>query len=308
MEDADYLFLALAASSSVLCLLLLGVLSFRLRRRHRTLDKNLGLVLSQLALVKRATEELTNDRRFLQDIARRSKALTHPVYGLREIREGQLELGYQQSLLALPGKFPVFYGAWAIDGFMARAIVDRIERYRPATILELGSGSSTALIAATLQSLGMMNTRHIVVDHIEEFLDATTRNVAAQGLGDKTEYWLCPLEDGELGEPPWYGGLIQRLGGLKLDLVLVDGPPGTLHPQARRPALDRLKPYLSEEAVILLDDAGRPEEQETVRVWQESHTDMNVTFWKAGKGHAEIRHATSTSQRAAVGDLTVVKK
>lgn len=205
---------------------------------------------------------------------------------LRTIAETQQEALLVESLLStLPLEYPVFFGGWSIDGFVARQLIDTLEQTRPRVVLELGSGSSTVLIAAALARLGT-KTRHIAVDHQEEFLTITRRNLELQGLGGRTELWCCPLGETTPGGPPWYQGLPERLQGTCLDLVLVDGPPGTLHPEARRPAMGVLKPFFSERAVLILDDARRDEEQATVRAWQEAHPDLSFRFVKRGKGCA----------------------
>jgi hypothetical protein len=53
----------------------------------------------------------------------------------------------------------------------------------------------------------------------------------------------------------------------EIDLLLVDGPPGSLGEMARYPALHALENQLAPNAVVILDDAGRPDEQGIVRRW-----------------------------------------
>jgi hypothetical protein len=81
----------------------------------------------------------------------------------------------------------------------------------------------------------------------------------------------------------------ERLAGTSLDLVLVDGPPGTLHPHARRPAMGVLRPFFSERAVLILDDALRAEERATVRAWRDAHPELSCKMLRRGKGCAIFR-------------------
>ena len=53
----------------------------------------------------------------------------------------------------------------------------------------------------------------------------------------------------------------------EIDLLLVDGPPGSLGETARYPALHVLESRLAPNAVVILDDADRPDEQGIVRRW-----------------------------------------
>jgi predicted O-methyltransferase YrrM len=52
-----------------------------------------------------------------------------------------------------------------------------------------------------------------------------------------------------------------------IDLLLVDGPPGSLGETARYPALHVLESRLAPNAVVILDDADRPGEQGIARRW-----------------------------------------
>jgi hypothetical protein len=142
------------------------------------------------------------------------------------------------------------------------------------------------LIAAVLAKLGLSDTRHIAIDHQQEFLDITRRHLEVQGLGGRTELWCCPLAETSPDGPPWYQGVAERLAGISLDLVLVDGPPGTLHPHARRPAMGVVRPFFSERAVLILDDALRGEERATVRAWRDAHPELACKILRRGKGCA----------------------
>lgn len=210
---------------------------------------------------------------------------------LRALSEGQRALSIQQGISALGFKYPVFFHGWCIDPFLAEALLRHIQVKRPRVILELGSGMSTALIATALDRLGLEDARHIAVDHEAEFLDHTRANLELQGLSGRTELWHCPLSANDRDEPPWYEGLAERLAETKVDLVLVDGPPGHLHPHSRRPALHVLRPFLSESAVLYLDDANREHERATVQDWKQAYPEFVVRLGSRGHGYAEFRHA-----------------
>ena len=72
--------------------------------------------------------------------------------------------------------FPVFLGGWSIDSFFGRFLVQHLVEHRPKCILELGSGSSTIVIARILQMLGEKGTDHVVVDHETQYLGLTREN------------------------------------------------------------------------------------------------------------------------------------
>ena len=69
-----------------------------------------------------------------------------------------------------------------------------------------------------------------------------------------TEYRWYDIPDGEIDEP--------------IDVLLVDGPPGTTGPMARYPAVPVLLDRLSTLATVLVDDANRDDEVEMTSLWQ----------------------------------------
>lgn len=274
----------------------------------------LGLMLTvQLAMMLQLRHRF---RKVDQRIDRRFEGLDSSVRGLRQIlhdkalprleklrgnvsaqadqlksQQGFLDdlpsqIGYLLSLSSLTPAYPVFIGEATLDAFTLRALVERIELLRPKVILELGSGASTVLIAAILEKLDLLETRHIAVDHEAFYLERSKHNFARHGFRTKTEFWLCPLEVDQEGTIPWYGGLIRNLAGAELDLVLVDGPPANTHALARSPALPRLAPFLAPGAALILDDAGRDDEKEIIRAWRAEFPEMRVSIGHRGKGFA----------------------
>jgi hypothetical protein len=256
--------------------------------------------------LKKQSEALSRQSEKLSKQAEASKkeraSLRELGSSLKHIQEGQIETRYIQALSALPLKYPVFCGRWAIDGFLAKELMDHLAIHRPRVVLELGSGVSTVLIASALESLGLTDTRHIAVDHLDEFLENTRKMVDCQGLKRTTEYWHCPLSSSIAPEASWYHGIPGRLGTTRIDLLLVDGPPGTLRPGARRPVLPVLRQFLSENAVVLLDDAGRDEEQEVLARWKDDFPELIEKTSKLGKGFSRITMSPATKKQAPVND------
>ncbi len=260
---------------------------YKTRQRFGKVDHRVAKLRSDLRLQSQRLQEMQE-----QNTASILKALNSHR---KTMANDALELGYLQSInSSFEFAYPVFFGAWAVDGYSARAIIDNIERLRPQVILELGSGSSTVITAATLKKLGLNKTRHIAVDHKSEFLEITRRNLQLQGLENRVELWHCPLSDAQGDEPPWYSGIPEKLLKTSVDLMLVDGPPGALHPHARRPAMDVLYDNLSEGAVVLLDDAARNLEREIVAEWKARFPNLSVRFFDRGKGYAEITRVKPT--------------
>ena len=73
------------------------------------------------------------------------------------------------------------------------------------------------------------------------------------------------------------------------DLLIVDGPPGIAGELARYRALPLLYDRLSDEAVIIRDDAQRDEEQPIVALWLEQFDDLTAKSLPSEKGTVILR-------------------
>lgn len=290
------IFAAIGAAAALGALAATVFLGVRLRRRLRSIERDIQRVASALesvrlreveALIKKRSDEVKKLLRETRLAEKQQLQSLKEMHGtVQSIKSRQAELKSVVALSALDLALPVSYGSWAIDPAAALDLAQTVVDTSPKVIVELGSGVSSVIVAATLRKLGS-NARHIVVDHEEEFLEKTRRRVLALGPG-VSEFWHCPLGQSPAGLPPWYSGVVERLGDARIDLLFVDGPPGKLFPQARRPALQVLRGNLSSRAIVLLDDANREEEREIISSWSRENPDFEVTVSKRGKGLARF--------------------
>lgn len=135
------------------------------------------------------------------------------------------------------------------------------------TIVELGSGVSTAWLAYSL-SQRSNPPRLVSIDHDSAFGSTTDRLIAKLDVGTAAEVIIAPLErvtlDGVVRQ--WYG--TDWISGVSnIGLLVVDGPPAGKDHGARYPALPMLVDHLADEAVILVDDADRPGESSMIAEW-----------------------------------------
>jgi predicted O-methyltransferase YrrM len=180
------------------------------------------------------------------------------------LRQSESVVALYQSL---PFRLPLpSMSDWAISPDFACELVREIASRRPGRILELGSGVSTLVGGYALESLGCGTL--VSLEHDERWARKTAEDLRIHQLDRVAVVTHAPIVDVTIGPDtyPWYSlyGLPQE--GL-FDMLVVDGPPGTLHPMARYPALPLLLDRLSPNAVIILDDADRPGEQAAVERW-----------------------------------------
>lgn len=159
---------------------------------------------------------------------------------------------------------------------------------RPRRILELGSGSSTLLMARCLEILGREGRSIVSLDHGEFWVEDSRRKLERAGLLELARVIHAPIVPTDDG--PWYDLSVLPDEAGPFDLVLVDGPEGGKgDPLARYGALPRLRQRLAPGAVLVLDDGLREGEQEVVRRWSALEPGLEVTFVPSHEGLYVVR-------------------
>lgn len=160
-------------------------------------------------------------------------------------------------------------GGWAATARSVLAILDEIQRAPgPVTVLDCGSGSSTVLDALVLRARGKGG--HVyALDADADFAEETRGYLRAHGVEEYGTVVDAPIVDVTLPDGrtvPWYD-----LSGLPdigpVDVLFVDGPIGTLAPEARFPAFPLLAARLAPGSLVVLDDTNRPDEKAIVERW-----------------------------------------
>jgi hypothetical protein len=166
-------------------------------------------------------------------------------------------------------------GSWKADTFFLRAIVDHIRDQKPGTVVELGAGASSLIAARAVQRSG--GGTHIAFDQHAGFVAATADWLKDHGVP-------ADLRAAPLGPPPggWPGAWYQ-LSNLpdRIDLLLVDGPPWTLHPFVRG-AAETLFDRIPVGGTLFLDDGARPGERVVMARWKERWPDFRFQLLPGG--------------------------
>lgn len=151
-------------------------------------------------------------------------------------------------------------GSWKADAGFLHRIIDAVEELRPSTVVELGAGASSLVCAAALKANG--GGQLISFDQHGDFVDVTSQWLHSHQLDADIRH--APLGS---NVPGWRGTWYEtRDIPEKIDLIIIDGPPWSVHPFIRGAAeslFDRLAPG----GIILLDDAARPGERFVARRW-----------------------------------------
>ena len=177
--------------------------------------------------------------------------------------------------LGLPDDALPNLGSWKADVGLLRLLADHILEHEPRLVVEFGTGASTLVIAKALQMAG--GGTLISFEQHEDFVEATRRWLAEHGLD--ADVRAVPLR----GSPGGWPGLWYDHGPLPdaIDLMVVDGPPWTVHPLTRG-AAGTLFDNIAPGGTVMLDDAARPGERLIARRWRKARPDFDFRLWKGG--------------------------
>ncbi|MBU3734177.1 MAG: class I SAM-dependent methyltransferase [Candidatus Planktophila sp.] len=169
--------------------------------------------------------------------------------------------------------------SWAASPDLLLLISETVKKSKPSLVVELGSGVSTLVVAKS-------GARKVIsIDNSEEF-GGKTRELIREHKARGVEIRIAPLRPYANGGE-WYE--VSALKDLKkIDLLIIDGPPGSKNPEARYPALKELKDKLSSKATIIIDDVNRDGERKLAEDFAKALPTHTITFFDHEKGTAVI--------------------
>jgi predicted O-methyltransferase YrrM len=218
-------------------------------------------------------------------------ALAPTLHALAVLQEQQaadyLQLEALGSLLAVVRPRAPFlpFRGWAVGPDFAVLLLREVLMRRQACVVELGSGVSTLVLGYAVERTG---GRLVSVDHDASYAAHTEAEVARHGLQDSVTIVHAPLEPWAGGSARWYSrAWVEALP--PIDVLVVDGPPGDTGPLARYPALPALATKLSPGAVLIADDAHRPDERAMVAQWLKEQPGLTANSVATEQGAVVLR-------------------
>ena len=184
------------------------------------------------------------------------------------------------SMRVLLDRFPectIPTTGWSMRFANLHAIVDLLDDCRPTQVVEFGSGISTLCIASWMKQED--RGRIISFDHDPQWARLTQRYLERHELTEFAQVHVARLLEDENSDATGWYDIASREGSLgKIDMLIVDGPPAGANDKrlVRQPALRRLYMHLSENAVVLLDDAHRPGEKQVVDNWLKEFPEFHL--------------------------------
>ena len=186
---------------------------------------------------------------------------------------------------------------WAATPELALALLGEIRHTQPDSIVEIGSGISTIISSYGLQKNGQGKV--FSLDHDQVYAQKTREQLKRHGVEVYAEVVDAPLVTRQINGSSWqWYDINSDVIPDKIDLLLVDGPPVKTDAMARYPALPLLHERLSEHAAIILHDAHRPSEKQTLQKWQQQFPEFSCETVDSEKGIALLRRQAATGIKA----------
>jgi predicted O-methyltransferase YrrM len=169
--------------------------------------------------------------------------------------------------------------SWAASPDLLLLISETVKKNKPALVVELGSGVSTLVCAKS-------GARKVIsIDNSEQY-GGKTRDLLKEHKVRGVEIRIAPLRPYANGSEWYEVSLLKDLK--KIDLLIVDGPPGSKNPEARYPALKEFKDKLSAKAIVIIDDVNRDGERKLAEDFAKALPNHTLTILDHEKGTAII--------------------
>lgn len=154
---------------------------------------------------------------------------------------------------------------YAISPDLVFYLLSLLDRFKPRSILEFGSGFSSVVFSRYAHSEG---AKVVSVDHEPYFSKKSEAYVNEWGYDDHFNLIIADVKEQEVNGTNVFfydRSPVEKHSGF--DFVFLDGPPQKLGLKVRGGLLPLFRPLLSPGCIIVLDDYYRPGEREFVDNW-----------------------------------------
>lgn len=167
-----------------------------------------------------------------------------------------------------------------------------LDEIQPKNILEIGLGQSSLMVTAYGST---HDCNHVIIEHDKEWISFFEHKLHGNNYSIFTPNLIKPNIEGYLVN--MYDDISPVAEGQKYDLIIIDGPFGS--PDISRiDTLNYMSEILSDNFIIMLHDAERPGEQNTIKMLENLLKEDGIDFhhgYKPGIAYTYI--ATSPSRK-----------
>ncbi|RDH81136.1 MAG: class I SAM-dependent methyltransferase [endosymbiont of Galathealinum brachiosum] len=191
----------------------------------------------------------------------------------------QKDLGYEIELPITPD--------WSAAADFLFLIKEYCQKVKPEVIVECSSGLTTLTLARCCQ----INEKGKVfsLENGHEYADKSRLNLENFSVDSQADIIHAPLKQILVNDRnyDWYE--LKNLPDVKIDMLVIDGPPGFIQKHSRFPALPLLFDRMADESIVFLDDAAREEEKELVEMWLSMYSEIEHEYIETERGCSVLR-------------------
>lgn len=173
---------------------------------------------------------------------------------------------------------------WAASPDLLRFLYQIVRERKPDLVVECGSGASTIVMAHAMKKNG--TGKLVSLEHLESFKSLTEDLADQQGLTDFIEVLHAPLRPMTIDDVEWMWYSTEGIPTGEIDILFVDGPPSSVGPKSRYPAVAALGDRLSSNGLVILDDYHRSDEAEIAERWMSERENWTFSVLGHEKGTA----------------------
>lgn len=188
------------------------------------------------------------------------------------------DFSFEQSLPPTRG--------WAASPDFLYFLATHMKAYKPTTVLECSSGVSTLVLAHCARLNG--NGHIYSLEHDPNYAELTRTRLLERGLSSWATVIEAPLSKHQLEDQSYLWYSLEKIPKIDVDMLVIDGPPSTVGPIARYPALPLLRDHFQPITVVFLDDAARPDEKKAISLWKSQFPNLKIDELPAEKGLSRI--------------------
>lgn len=183
----------------------------------------------------------------------------------------------------------LFQKEWTILPDFTANLINIIAETKPSVVVVCGSGLSTLIFGYLLKN-GWVS-KCISIEHDMQFYESTKSDLIKHQMENFVNLIYAPLKPFMINEKEWfwYDTEIIEKEINRIDLLLVDGPPGQIQKHSRYPAVPLLKKFFHKNSAIVIDDMARQDEQEIIKRWEQENPEFKSTYINTVKGMCVIK-------------------
>ena len=198
---------------------------------------------------------------------------------MQSYQQLQKDLGYEIEL-------PVTLD-WSAAADFLFLIKEYCQKAKPETIVECSSGLTTLTLARCCQ----MNEKGKVfsLENGEEYVVQSRLNLKKYFVDNKANIIHAPLQPVSVKDKSYDWYELKNLPEMKIDMLVIDGPPGFIQKHSRFPAVPLLFDRMADKSIVFLDDAAREEEKELVEMWLSMYPEVEHEYIETERGCSVLR-------------------